>query len=266
MLKLFKSAAFITIVISVLSACSTTKEPVETEYIKSEPLRVGVSCNYPPVIFKQGDKILGVEAEFARELTKELQRPLEFVELERNALIPALLSGKVDILMSGLSITEARKVRIRFADHYTTIGQMAVMRVEDASKYNSLDSLLNAPAILGVVDGTTGHIFVKRNFPKAKSIVALSKASDSVFELKERRAIDIFVHDAPSIIWLISENEADLEGFGKLLTKEYLAWGVGLDDKEFLARVNAILSQWKKDGTLKKILDNWLPYLKKLDN
>jgi ABC-type amino acid transport substrate-binding protein len=143
---------------------------------------------------------------------------------------------------------------------------MAVMRVEDAAKYNSLDSLLNAPAILGVVDGTTGHIFVKRNFPKAKKIVVLSKASDSVFELKKRRGIDIFVHDAPSIIWLISENEADLEGFGKLLNKECLAWGVGLDDKEFLVRVNAILSQWKKNGTLNKILDNWLPYLKKLDN
>ncbi len=77
--------------------------------------------------------------------------------------------------------------------------------------------------------------------------------------------IDIFVHDAPSIIWLVSENEAEITGVWEPLNEEYLAWGVRRDDQEFLTQVNGILKKWKKDGTLNKVLKRWLPYLELSD-
>jgi len=103
-------------------------------------------------------------------------------------------------------------------------------------------------------------VFVKRNFPNAGRIILLSRARAGAFELK-RRGIDIFVHDAPSIIWLVSENEADLTSLWEPLNEEYVAWGVRIDDEPFLMLVNSILSDWKEDGTVNRVLKRWLPYL-----
>jgi len=115
--------------------------------------------------------------------------------------------------------------------------------------------------VVGVVEATTGHVFVKKNFKNAQRILVLSKARDGAFELKTRR-IDLFVHDAPSVIWLVSENEAELTGYWDPLNEEFLAWGVRREDQVFLKQLNDILGNWKADGTLAQVLKRWLPYMK----
>ena len=110
---------------------------------------------------------------------------------------------------------------------------------------------------VGVVEGTTSDVFVRKNFPNAMRIAAFQVAGDAPSPLKNR-SIDIFIHDAPSIMWLVSENETDLAGLRDPLNTEYLAWGVRRDNEELLMQVNTILGNWKKDGTLNKILLNWL--------
>jgi ABC-type amino acid transport substrate-binding protein len=137
------------------------------------------------------------------------------------------------------------------------------MRAGDAPKYTSLQSIKESQDTVGVVGGTTGEAFVRANFPNAR-VVELTEPSDAPLSLKNRR-IDLFVHDAPSIVWLVSENEADLKGFWTLLNEEYLGWGVRRDDKELLSQVNSIISKWRKDGTLKQVLVRWLPYLERKD-
>ena len=78
-----------------------------------------------------------------------------------------------------------------------------------------------------------------------------------------RRTIDMFVHDGPSIAWLVSANEADLAGIFIPLNRENLAWAVRRDDPQLLAQVNQTLAAWKQDGTLSGVLTRWLPYLKR---
>ena len=77
------------------------------------------------------------------------------------------------------------------------------------------------------------------------------------------RTIDVFVHDGPSIAWLVSANEADLAGIWEPLNRENLAWAVRRDDAQLLAQINDILGGWKRDGTLSGVLVRWLPYLKR---
>jgi polar amino acid transport system substrate-binding protein len=179
--------------------------------------------------------------------------------------IPALLEGRIDIIMSGMSVTKAREIRIAFAEPYLKSGLVAAMRAEDARKYNSKESILNGYVTVAAVKDTTGDAFVKRNFPNAVRKTFLSNAKDGITELK-RGVIDIFIYDAPSVIWLVSENEADISGFWEPLTEEYLAWGVRKNDEKFLADVNTVLKQWKRNGTLNSVLQKWLPeeYLKKI--
>ena len=261
MVKIF-TQIFITLIIAhVLIGCATTQVSSVEEY----PLRVGITPNYPPIIFKQDNTIAGVEADLANMLAKELKTRVQFIQLAWENQIPALLEGKTDIIMSGMSVTKAREIRIAFADSYLKSGLVAAIRAEDARKYASKEDILKSSSTVAAVKDTTAHAFVERNFPNATRKAFLTKASDGAVELT-RRSIDIFINDAPSIIWLVSENEANLAGFWEPLNEEYLAWGVRKDDESFLIQFNSILRKWKQDGTLNSMLLRWLPeqYFKRL--
>jgi ABC-type amino acid transport substrate-binding protein len=227
-------------------------------------LRIGITPDYPPLIFKAGEEIRGAEADFGNLLAKGLQRTPQFVEFPWEELIPALIGGKIDIIMSGMSITDARKVRVDFTEPYMKGGLMTLMRAEDAPWFPSLESIKQSFTSVGVVRGTTGETFVRKHFTDTKSIISLTKASDSVYLIKNRR-IDLFVHDGPAIAWLVSENEADLKGFWEPLNEEYMGWAVNRGDKGLLVLVNSMIRKWKNDGTLREVLKHWLPYLKQYD-
>jgi ABC-type amino acid transport substrate-binding protein len=235
-----------------------------TETRRSAPdgpvLRVGVTSTYPPVVFKQQGQVVGIEADLATLLAARLGRSVHFVEVEWTGQIDALLAGRTDIVMSGMSITEARRVRVAFSEPYFEGGLMAAVRTEDRGLYSAPDVLLAAPATVGVIEGTTGAVFAQRSFPNARR-VELARASDGALALR-RRTIDVFVHDAPSIAWLVSANEADLVAIRHYLNREQLAWALRPGDTELLGQVNAALAAWKADGTLAGVLGRWLPFLR----
>jgi len=257
MYKMCMKVALLFLIAAIFLGCATTQEPIVVEETKQNSLRVGITPSYPPLIFKLGENIAGVEVDLARKLGEELNRPVKFVELSWDDLIPALLEGKIDMIMSGMSITSAREVRVAFTDHYLKSGLLIAMRAEDAQKYISLEDIQENHLAAGVIKDTTGDVFVQKNLPRAR-MVPYSRADRAAFDLKLRR-IDIFVDDALSVIWLVSENEADLTALWEPLTEEYIAWGVRRDNREFLAQVNSILRQWKQDGTLHNVLLKWLP-------
>ena len=242
--------------IALLTGCAAVQPASRVEI-----LRIGITPDYPPMIFKTGEEIRGVEADCGNLLARGLQRTPQFIEFPWEELIPALVDGKIDIIMSGMSITDARKVRIDFVQPYMRGGLMTLMRAEDKAKYPTLESIMQSIGNVGVVKGTTGELFVRRNFIQAQSIIPLTKAADSISPIKNRR-MDLFVHDAASIAWLVSENEAEVAGFWEPFNEEYMAWAVNRGDRELLERVNALLRRWKNDGTLSGILKHWLPYLK----
>jgi polar amino acid transport system substrate-binding protein len=250
-------------VAAVLAGCKSPEAQLPPDVpparMPANALRIGVTPTYPPIIFRQGGQIVGVEADFASRLGARLGRPAYFVQVAWDRQIEALLARRTDVIMSGMSITEARTIRIAFTEPYLDAGLMAAVRAEDGRRYGSRDALLRTDATVGVIEQTTGDVFVQRNFPNARR-VALTTAADGAAALR-RRTIDIFVHDAPSIAWLVSANEADLAGIWQYLNREQLAWGVRRDDPELLARLNEILATWKQDGTLAGILARWLPRL-----
>lgn len=222
-------------------------------------LRVGVTSTYPPIVFRQGGQVAGVEADLARLLGARMGRPVHFVEVTWDQQIESLMAGKTDIIMSGMTATAARAVRIAFTEPYFEGGLMAAVRTEDARQYPTPEALLRTTATVGVIERTTGDVFVQQSFPNARR-VTLSIASDGALALR-RRTIDVFVHDGPSIAWLVSANEADLTGIWQPLNRESLAWGVRRDDPQLLAQANESLGVWKRDGTLNGVLLRWLPYL-----
>ena len=244
------------------AADSTGKEPTNTATMPQRPLlRVGITPNYPPMIFKLNNKITGMERDFAFLLGNALDRDVVFVELPFTELINALMQEKIDIVMSGMTVTQARQVRVSFTDPYLKIGQVAMMRAQDASKFNSLKSIRECNGAVGVVKGTTGEAYVRANFPKAGPIITVEGVREAA-GLLNNRGVDLFVYDAPAIVWLVSENETTLKGFWEPLNEESLAWAVNRDNQALLTAVNTALANLKNAGTVNQLVKKWLPYWK----
>ena len=133
------------------------------------PLRIGVAPNYPPVIFEQEGRILGIEADLAGLLSRDLGRPVEFVVLPFPELLDALAERKVDMLMGGLSVTHERSERIRFVSPYMEVGQLALIRSRDIARFGRIRGLRRGGTRVGYERGTSGERYVASSLPQAES-------------------------------------------------------------------------------------------------
>jgi polar amino acid transport system substrate-binding protein len=250
----------------LVTACASDGQKSVTVHVppSEDVLRVGVSPTAPPLIYKEGDDIVGLEADLAKGLAKSLGKSLRFIELPWEDQIEALLDNRTDIVMSGMSITIPRQYRIAFSDPYFRTGQMPLVRKQDKiDKYKYTlgyyGILTMAPILrIGVVKGTTGEFFGRKDFGSAKKITPFLTAKEAVSALKDRD-IDLFIYDAPMIYALAAENEADVAPLLTLLTEEYLGWGMRKNNEELLAAANAFIKKLRKDGELLPMVNRWLP-------
>ena len=248
--------------LSLITGCVSTDQAVAESVVIAPDiniLRVGVTPNAPPLIFKQGKKVVGLEADFAREFAKYLGKSLRFVELEWEDQIPALLENRIDIIMSGMTRTPLREVRIAFTNRYLESGQMALIRREDAARFSTGIFSLTTSSAIGVVKNTFGEYFVDERYSSVKKELYSnpSAATKAVIDKK----IDMFIYDAPMILYLASENEnKGLTALFALLTKEDLAWGVRKDNSDLLTSANSFLQNPDNKKMLKKMTQYWIPF------
>lgn len=226
--------------------------------VTDDVLRVGISPNMPPLIYRQNDKIVGLEVEFARGLAQHLGRRLELVEVAWKDQIPKLIDGQTDIIMSGMSITDLRRIRIAFSTPYAKTGQMALIRRQDIHRFKTgYYSLVEIPSI-GAVRDTTGDLFIRSRFPDTRKLF-FDTLSDGVRALM-RRKVDVLIHDAPAVMLAAANFENQLAPVPTMFTNEYLAWGVRKDNPELLEKANGYLSALKKEGRLQKMVNRWIPF------
>ena len=247
-----------------LAACApagTKTAPPPLQLQSDDVLRVGVSTNAPPIIFKQGGRITGLEAIFAREFATYLGKSLHFVELEWDKQVTALLNNQIDIIMSGMTKTALREARVSFSTPYFRSGQMALIRMKDAASFRTGFYSIRNELAIGAVKDTTGEFFVLEQFGDNKT-VTFSKSADGV-EALIKSDIDIFIHDAPVIMYLASENEnRRVTPIYSLFTEEYLAWAMRKDDTKLLAAANGFLQEINENGRLKQMIQRWIPLTK----
>jgi len=237
-----------------LSGCATTSSKVEQD---SSVLRVGVAPDLPPLAFKAGSEYKGVEPDLARALAADLGKTVQFVEVDWDGLITALLKGKVDIIMSGMTITQERLMRINFSKPYLQSGQTLLVRRTDAELIQI--SLFQPNTKIGAQKGTTGDYWAKQNCSRNERKL-YSSASHGAKALVSKQ-VDAFVCDAPVNWWLASENEvAGLTVTGGYLTDEYLGWGIRRDEPELLEAANRFIGQVRENGKLESIIKTWIPY------
>jgi polar amino acid transport system substrate-binding protein len=232
--------------------------PTPSGTLLKSQFRIGISLDYAPLAYKDPTLgLAGVEVDFANQLGKELGKTIVFVETPFPQLIQALIEERVDVIMSGMSITREREEQVSFTDSYATIGQMALVRAKDRSTFPNVQSFSNLTSKIGFVQATTGEMAAKAFFPRG-TLTPQPTIDDGITALRKGE-IAILIHDAPTV-WRIAgnPNEKELEGLYWPLTKEPLAWAVRKDDEPLRFALNRELEQWRGSGSLKQTLSRWV--------
>ncbi len=94
-----------------------------------EPLKIGVSATREPFCFKDEKReVSGHDGELARRIGEKLKKPIEFVDMKFSALIPALQSGKIDMIITGMSATKERMKTVNFTESYFDNAQILIVK------------------------------------------------------------------------------------------------------------------------------------------
>lgn len=220
-------------------------------------LRVGMEPGYMPfeLTNKKGE-IIGFDVDMAKRMAKAMGVKLELVSTAWDGIIPALLTNKFDVLMSGMTLTQERNMTVNFAKPYILIGQSILLKKELAGDVKSYKDLNGPRFTVGSKLGTTGEQATKRMIGKAKYI-SYETEQEGVMELVNGK-IDAFIYDLPFNTIAVGQ-----KGAGKIIhldspfTKEPLAWAIRKDDPNFINWLNNFQEQLKYDGIYAKIYKKW---------
>lgn len=220
----------------------------------ARPLRVGINPEAAPLAFKEGREFAGIEPDFARGLGEHLGRPVVFVELPWVELLPALQRGRVDIVMSGMTITPQRQAIVNFAPPYLESGVVALL---PRDREAALGFFFNERVRLGVKPGTTAEFYVQANHPR-NPITRFRHPPDAA-EAIVRGQIEIFFTDALVAWRLAGQFEASgLTATTSLLTTDLLAWAVRKDDIQMLDAATEYHEKIRLDGQKTALMRRWL--------
>lgn len=257
-MKLFKSLLMI-LIGTAFSALVTAQGSA------TKPLLVGVNPFYKPMVFKEEGKLTGIEPATALEVGKLLSRDIQFVELDWEALIPALQQGDIDVIMSGMSITKERQETISFSRPYLEIGQMAIIRINNAGSLSYPGALYKEGRKVGVEPDTTGEAYAQE-FLTTATIKPYNTPQQAFAGLRSGD-IDYYIHDAPTS-WKLAQSQenSDLLPLYRQLSTESLAWAVKKGNNALLNDLNQALATLTNNGTINLLQNRWIPVKVEVSN
>lgn len=231
----------------------------KAERAAPKTIRVGMAANYPPLSFREDGELVGIEVDLVREVVRETGMTVTIKQVPWAELIPALQSGKIDVIMSGMSVTDARAQQVAFVEPYLRAGQMVLIREQDVPRLGQPARLRDPGRRIAVVSGTTGEQYVRLDLPQAEVVVFPD--SDAAAAALAAGKVEYFIHDAPSI-WRFgmasNAGGAGLVGLYTPLTDEYLAWAVRKNDVQLKAQLDAAVREMKRRGTVDAIVRRWI--------
>ncbi|AEE97859.1 basic amino acid ABC transporter substrate-binding protein [Mahella australiensis] len=216
---------------------------------------MGTNAAFPPFEMRQGDAIVGIDAEIAQAIADKLGVKLKIEDMDFEALPSALKSGKVDFIAAGYTIRPDRQEEADFSDTYLKAVQ-AIIVLKDNDTIKTAEDL-NGKRI-GTQEGTTGTDLFRENSPyKDVKLTTYKKGADAVLDLKNKR-VDAVVLDNYTSMAL-----ADLNPEIKLLDEpaappEEYAIAVRKGDTELLQTINDTLKELKDSGKLEEIFKKYI--------
>ena len=251
--------SFFMVSTSVMGAdIDLAKKSTLESILKKGELRVGFEAGYMP--FEMTNKkggFAGFDIDMAKEMAKAMGVKFVPVNTAWDGIIPSLITDKFDIIMSGMTVTQERNLKINFADPYIIIGQTILINKKHKGKINSYKDLNNSRYIVTSKLGTTGEQAVKRLIPKC-TYKSFETEPEAALEVVNGKA-DAFVYDLPyCVVFMAQQGAGKLVFLDKPFTFEPLAWAIRKGDPDFMNWLNNFLNQVKNDGRYDRIYNKWI--------
>ena len=175
-----------------------------------------------------------------------------------DSLVPGVQTGKYDMGMAGMTVTDERKEQVNFSDSYATGVQVVI--VKDDSPITSVDDLFadGASTVVGTQAGTTGFIYATSDIEDAGlgTVKSFGKTTDAVEALKNGQ-VDCVILDNEPAKALVAANEG-LHILDTEYAVEDYAIAIAKENTDLLEKVNKALAELTADGTLQSIVDKYI--------
>lgn len=230
---------------AMLLACSVCFAEGETV------MRVGTNAEFYPFEYVDDNgEVAGIDVDIINEIGKDLGATIEMQNMEFDALVPALVSGKLEAVIAGMSITDERKQSVLFSDPYFTSTQVVILA--EGSEIATADDLKGKK--IGVQLGTTGDIYVTENIEGAE-VSRYNKGMDAALDVLNGRLDAVVIDTLPAkqfataLTGLVVHDDilsdVEVEPYGIAVPK---------GQEELVEKINASLKRMQEDGTFDQIL------------
>ena len=247
----------------------------------SNTLVMATNAQFPPYEYKEGNEFAGIDVEIAGLIAKKLGMTLKIEDVDFGSIIDGVASGKYDMGMAGLTVTETRLKSVNFSTTYATGIQVII--VKDGSSIKTLDdifvfddngdptALKNTNIKVGVQQDTTGDIYSSDAIEnwgfndlneddsiKTDRIVRYKSGAEAVAALKTDK-IDMVIIDNEPAKSFVAANEGIhiLEGENEYAVEDY-AICIAKENTELLEKINKALAELKTEGELDRIINKYI--------
>ena len=218
----------------------------------AKTLSMATNAAFPPYEFMEGGEYAGIDIEIAQAIADAMGAELVINDVEFGSIIGGVQSGKYDMGIAGMTVTDERLQSVNFSDTYATGVQVII--VKEDSAITSADDLANA-AKIGVQMDTTGDIYCCDDFGD-DHVIEYKTGADAVQALITDKVDCVVIDNEPAKSFVAAN-----EGL-KILETEYVvedyAICVAKENEELLNTINAALADLKASGKLDEIISKYI--------
>ncbi len=226
------------------------------EILKRGTIKVGFDTFKPWAMKDKDGNFIGFEIDVAQKVAEDLGVKIEFVPTKWSGIIPALLTGKFDIIIGGMGITPQRNIKVNFSDPYEFSGMSIAANKELAGERMTLQDFNNPETTIAVRLGTTAAIASKNFLPNAKKLF-FDEESQTIQELLNNR-VHAVVASNPLPFNLVKEYSDKLYlPLKDDFTKEPISFAVRKGDLDYLNWLNNWIRVKMGEGWLQSRYHYW---------
>lgn len=234
-------------------------------------LVMATNAAFPPYEYKDGDSFKGIDVELAELIAEKLGMKLEIADVEFGTIVGGVQTGKFDIGMAGMTVTEERLESVNFSNSYAKGVQSVIVKegsdltvFDDV--YSAFDDEGNPTALkdgikIGVQQDTTGDIYcssaVKDWGVGEENVVRFKTGADAVQALVSGKVSAVVIDNEPAKSF-VAANEG-LKILDTAYTEEDYAIAVAKENTELLDNINAALKALTEEGKVAEIIEKYIP-------
>ena len=213
-------------------------------------LVMATNAEFPPYEYYEGGEVVGIDAEIAAAIAEKLGMTLEIEDMAFDSIVTSVSTGKADMGVAGMTVTEDRLQNVNFSDPYATATQVVILREDsDIQDVAGLEG-----KTVGVQLGTTGDLFAEDI--KDVTVERYNKGFEAVQALSQEKIDAVIIDQEPAKVF-VEENEGLLI-LDEAYTVEEYAIAIAKDNTELLEQVNAALAELKESGKLDEIIGKYI--------